>query len=45
MPYKIKKVKGGYKVTSPNHPKGFSKAPQSIKKAKAQIGILKSKGE
>jgi hypothetical protein len=36
MPYKKKKVAGGYKVTSPNHPQGFSKKPLSAKKAEAQ---------
>lgn len=34
MPYKVKKVKGGYKVTSPNHPKGLSKKPMSKAKAR-----------
>jgi hypothetical protein len=37
MPYKVKKVAGGgYKVTSPHHPGGFSKKPQSRAQAEAQ---------
>ena len=42
MPYKIKKFgKGGYKVTSPNHPGGFSKKPQSKKQAIKQMVAIK----
>ena len=40
MPYKLKKVKGGEKVVSPNHPGGFSKKPLSAKKAKAQMRAI-----
>lgn len=47
MPYKVKKDKGGYKVTSPNHPQGFSKKPQSKKQAEAQRRAIEAntKGE
>lgn len=41
MPYKIKKVKGGEKVTSPNHPQGFSKKPQSHEMAVKQMIAIK----
>jgi hypothetical protein len=40
MPYKVSKVKGGFKATSPNHPKGFSKKPQTKAKARAQQKAL-----
>ena len=36
MPYKVKKSGDGFKVTSPNHPDGFSRKPQSKKQAEAQ---------
>jgi hypothetical protein len=36
MPYHIEKKGGGYKVTSPNHPGGFSKHPQTKGEAEAQ---------
>jgi hypothetical protein len=36
VPYKISKTSSGYKVTSPSHPGGFSKKPQSKEKAEAQ---------
>jgi hypothetical protein len=42
MPYKISKVKGGEKVVSPNHPKGFSKQPQSHAKAAAQMRAIQA---
>lgn len=46
MPYKISKVKGGYKATSPNHPQGFSKKPQTKKEAAIQKWIIeKNTGE
>lgn len=47
MPYKIKKFKGGEKVTSPNHPQGFSKKPQSHAEAAAQMRAIQAntKGE
>jgi hypothetical protein len=40
MPYKVKKTGAGYKVTSPNHPKGFSSRPQTKTKAQAQQRAL-----
>jgi hypothetical protein len=40
MPYKVKKVSGGYKVTSANHPGGFSREPMSLERAKAQQAAL-----
>jgi hypothetical protein len=36
MPYKISESGPGYKVTSPNHPHGFSKHPQSKAQAEKQ---------
>lgn len=47
MPYKISKKGGGEKVTSPNHPQGFSKKPQSHAKATAQLRAIEAntKGE
>jgi hypothetical protein len=46
MPYQVSKVKGGYKVKSPNHPQGFSKAPQTARQAHIQQWIIqKSTGE
>ncbi len=42
MPYKLKKVKGGWQVTSPNHPGGFKKTPHKSKeKAIDQLAALK----
>jgi ribosomal protein S6 len=41
MPYKIKKFGKGYKTVSPNHPQGFSKAPQSKKQAIKQMVAIK----
>jgi hypothetical protein len=42
MPYKLAKPRGGYKVTSPNHPHGFSKHPMSKKKALSQMRLLEA---
>ena len=41
MPYKIKHRGSGYKVTTPNHPQGFSKHPLSKSKATAQLRAIK----
>jgi hypothetical protein len=41
MPYKIKDSGGGFKVTSPNHPQGFSKKPQSKEMAIKQMVAIK----
>lgn len=41
MPYKIKHRGSGFKVTTPNHPQGFSKKPQSHAKAVAQLRAIK----
>jgi len=40
MPYKLKHVYGGAKVTSPNHPQGFSKKKMTLRNAKAQLRLL-----
>lgn len=40
MPYRIKKEGSGFKVTSPNHPGGFAKHPQSKEMAKKQLGAI-----
>lgn len=47
MPYKVKKSGGGYKVTSPDHPSGFSKKPLSKSKARKQLAAIyaNTKGE
>lgn len=46
MPYKITKKGSGYKVTTPGHPQGFSKAPQSKQQAiKQMIAIKMNTGE
>jgi len=37
MPYKLKDVKGGTVVVSPNHPKGFSKKPMTKRQAHKQL--------
>jgi hypothetical protein len=38
VPYKVSPQKGGgFKVTSPNHPQGFSKMPQSKAQAMKQM--------
>lgn len=36
MPYKVEKKGVGFKVTSPNHPAGFSKHTQTKGQAEAQ---------
>lgn len=41
MPYKIRKVNSGFKVTTPKHPQGFSKKPLTKKKAKKQLAAIK----
>jgi hypothetical protein len=41
MPYTMKKEGGGYKVYGPSGPK--SKKPLTLRKAKAQIGLLHRK--
>ena len=41
MPYKVSKRGGGFKVTTPNHPHGFSKKPMSKKKAGKQLAAIK----
>jgi len=41
MPFKLKKRKGGFKVTTPGHPQGFSKKPLSKKKALKQLYAIK----
>lgn len=41
MPYKIKHRGSGFKVTTPNHPQGFSKHPMSKNKAVAQLRAIK----
>ena len=46
MPYNLKHVYGaggkatGAKVTSPNHPQGFSKGKMTLRNAKAQLRLL-----
>ncbi len=40
MPTKIKKVKGGYQVVTPNHPEGHSKKPMTYENAVAQKMII-----
>ena len=40
MPYKLKECKGGVKVTSPNHPQGFSKKPLTRLQALAQLRAI-----
>ena len=41
MPYKLQHRGSGYKVTTPNHPQGFSKKPLPKKKAIAQLRAIK----
>lgn len=38
MPYSLRKVKGGYKVASPNNT--FSKKPLTLRRAKAQLRAI-----
>ena len=40
MPYNLKHVYGGAKVTSPNHPQGFSKKKMTLRNAKRQLRLL-----
>ena len=40
MPYNLKRVYGGAKVTSPNHPGGFSRKKMTLRNAKAQLRLL-----
>jgi hypothetical protein len=40
MPYRVSKKGGGYKVTSPNHPQGFSKKPLSKERARKQQAAI-----
>lgn len=40
MPYKIKKVDGGYKVAKKDGGKTFSKRPLTLKRAKAQMAAI-----
>ncbi len=43
MPYKISKSGSGFKVTTPNHPQGFSKHPQTEKQAAIQKWIIEKR--
>jgi len=40
MPYHVTSKDGGFKVTSKNHPEGFSKRPMSKKRARAQQAAI-----
>ena len=40
MPYKLKRFGRGAKVVSSNHPQGFSKKPQTLRMAKAQLRAI-----
>lgn len=40
MPYSLRRIKGGVKVVTPNHPNGFSKKPMTLRKAKAQLRAI-----
>lgn len=43
MPYKLKEIKGkntGWIISSPNHPKGFSKKPMGLRQAKMQLRAI-----
>jgi len=40
MPYKLRKFGKGYKVVSPNHPKGFSKKGLTRREAIAQMRAI-----
>jgi len=42
MPYKLAKQRDGYQVTSPNHPKGFSKHRMSKENAVKQMRLLEA---
>jgi hypothetical protein len=41
MPYKVRHTGSGFKVTTPNHPQGFSKKPLPKKRALAQLAAIK----
>jgi hypothetical protein len=43
MPYSISQSGSGYKVTTPNHPQGFSKKPQTKKQASIQKWIIEQR--
>ena len=47
MPYKLKMMGKGAKVVSPNHPKGFSHKPMTLRAARAQLYLImkNTKGE
>ncbi len=47
MPYKLQRVGEGFKVKSPNHPKGFSKKPMSLRMARMQLRaiLINTKGK
>lgn len=47
MPYKLRKIKQGFKVVSKNHPKGFSKKPLSLRQVQMQLRAImaNTKGE
>ena len=40
MPATLKKVKGGYQASTPNHPEGHSKKPMTLRNAKRQLRLL-----
>jgi hypothetical protein len=42
MPYKVKQSGKGWKVVTPNHPRGFSKKPMSKARAQAQLKAIYS---
>ena len=44
MPYKIKKKDGGFAVTTPNHPGGFSKKAQTKAGAASQLRAIMANG-
>ena len=42
MPYNLKKSGNGHKVVSPDHDKGFSKKPLTLRMAKQQLKAIYS---
>ena len=42
MPYNLRKVGKGYKVVSPDHGKGFSKKPLTLRMAKQQLKAIQA---